>query len=29
MFRRAGFTIVAERRFNRTSPLRPIVRLVL
>jgi GNAT superfamily N-acetyltransferase len=29
MFERAGFDVVARRRFNRTSPVRPIVRLDL
>jgi GNAT superfamily N-acetyltransferase len=29
MFERAGFEVVARRQANRTSPLRPIVRLVL
>jgi GNAT superfamily N-acetyltransferase len=29
MFERAGFTVVAERQWNATSPVRPIVRLKL
>ena len=29
MFERAGFEVVARRQWNRTSPLRPIVRLEL
>jgi ribosomal protein S18 acetylase RimI-like enzyme len=29
MFKRAGFKIVAERQFNRSTPVRPIVRLEL
>jgi hypothetical protein len=26
MFERAGFEVVERRQFNRTSPIRPIVR---
>jgi GNAT superfamily N-acetyltransferase len=29
MFERAGFEVIARRQFNRTSPVRPIVRLEL
>ena len=29
MFEKAGFLVVARRRFNRTTPVRPIVRLEL
>jgi hypothetical protein len=29
MFERAGFTIVARRQLNRSTPVRPIVRLEL
>jgi GNAT superfamily N-acetyltransferase len=29
MFERAGFSVVARRQWNRTSPVRPIVRLDL
>ena len=28
MFESAGFEVVARRQFNRTTPVRPIVRLV-
>jgi hypothetical protein len=29
MFERAGFTVVERRQWNRTTPVRPIVRLEL
>lgn len=29
MFEKAGFTIVATRQWNKTSPIRPIMRLTL
>jgi hypothetical protein len=29
MYEKAGFTVVAERQWNKTTPIRPIMRLAL